>query len=203
MTTKKDQILDASLELFMKKGFDATSISDILAQVEIARGTLYYHFESKEAIMDAIIDRLIDQVLEKVQEVLTNHHLSHAEKFFAFFASMNLTQLTGSQEMLNYFNQPQNALFHEKSNQLMIENLTPALSQLIQEGITSGFYQTDFPDETAELILVCLSRFVDKDYQSLTPEVFEKRLESFLYNVSRMLHLSNSHYEEYRRLLFG
>ena len=202
MTSKKHQILDISLELFMKKGFDVTSISDILAQADIARGTLYYHFESKEAIMDAIIDRLIDQVLEKVQEVLENKELSHAEKFFAFFTSINLTQLTGNEKMVDYFNQPQNALFHEKSNRRIIEKVTPALSHLIQEGMKAGIYQTDFPDETAELILVSISGFIDRDYKTLAPEVLKKRLESFLYNISRLLQLSKDHYQLYRQLLF-
>ena len=86
MVTKKDQILDTSLQLFMKKGFDATSISDILSQLDIARGTLYYHFESKEAIMDAIIERLLNQVLEKIEKLMTNDSLSQAEKFMGFFA---------------------------------------------------------------------------------------------------------------------
>ena len=107
MVTKKDQILDTSLQLFMKKGFDATSISDILSQLDIARGTLYYHFESKEAIMDAIIERLLNQVLKKIEKLMTNDSLSQAEKFMGFFASINLTQLTGDEEIVDYFNQPQ------------------------------------------------------------------------------------------------
>ena len=52
MKSKKEQILDMSFSLFLEKGYDNTSISDILSKLDIARGTLYYHFEYKEAIMD-------------------------------------------------------------------------------------------------------------------------------------------------------
>ena len=44
MKSKKEQILDVSLSLFLEKGYDNTSISDILSYLDIARGTLFYHF---------------------------------------------------------------------------------------------------------------------------------------------------------------
>ena len=44
--------------LFETKGFDNTSTSDILNEIGIARGTLYYHFKSKEEIPDAMIIRM-------------------------------------------------------------------------------------------------------------------------------------------------
>ena len=48
---RRNEILDAAAELFKQKGFDGTSTGDILEKVGIARGTLYYHFKSKEDIM--------------------------------------------------------------------------------------------------------------------------------------------------------
>lgn len=44
----KKEILDVAEELFIAKGYDNTSTTDILERVGIARGTLYYHFKSKE-----------------------------------------------------------------------------------------------------------------------------------------------------------
>lgn len=199
MVTKKDQILDTSLQLFMKKGFDATSISDILSQLDIARGTLYYHFESKEAIMDAIIERLLNQVLEKIEKLMTNDSLSQAEKFMGFFASINLTQLTGDEEIVDYFNQPQNALFHEKSNRLLIKKLSPVLAQIISEGMESGLFDTPFPAETAELILVGITGFVDSKDSPVEENQTNRRMESFLYNAARMLGMSQSGLDGFKK----
>ena len=199
MVTKKDQILDTSLQLFMKKGFDATSISDILSQLDIARGTLYYHFESKEAIMDAIIERLLNQVLEKIEKLMTNDSLSQAEKFMGFFASINLTQLTGDEEIVDYFNQPQNALFHEKSNRLLIKKLSPVLAQIISEGMESGLFDTPYPAETAELILVGITGFVDSKDSPVEENQTNRRMESFLYNAARMLGMSQSGLDGFKK----
>ena len=203
MVTKKDQILDTSLQLFMKKGFDATSISDILSQLDIARGTLYYHFESKEAIMDAIIERLLNQVLEKIEKLMTNDSLSQAEKFMGFFTSINLTQLTGDEEIVDYFNQPQNALFHEKSNRLLIKKLSPVLAQIISEGMESGLFDTPYPAETAELILVGITGFVDSKDSPADEDSMNHRMESFLYNAARMLGMSQSGLDGFKKLFLS
>ena len=56
---RKNEILDAAEVLFAKKGFEETSTGDILEMVGIARGTLYYHFRSKEEILDSDIEALI------------------------------------------------------------------------------------------------------------------------------------------------
>ena len=203
MVTKKDQILDTSLQLFMKKGFDATSISDILSQLDIARGTLYYHFESKEAIMDAIIERLLNQVLEKIEKLMTNDSLSQTEKFMGFFTSINLTQLTGDEEIVDYFNQPQNALFHEKSNRLLIKKLSSVLAQIISEGMESGLFDTPFPAETAELILVGITGFVDSKDSPADEDSMNHRMESFLYNAARMLGMSQSGLDGFKKLFLS
>ncbi|MCH5250603.1 MAG: helix-turn-helix transcriptional regulator, partial [Lachnospiraceae bacterium] len=49
---RKKEILDIAEELFTTKGYDKTSTTDILERVGIARGTMYYHFKSKEEILD-------------------------------------------------------------------------------------------------------------------------------------------------------
>lgn len=59
---RRNEILDAADELFGRKGFDGTSTNDILEKVGIARGTLYYHFKSKEDILDALIQRYEEQM---------------------------------------------------------------------------------------------------------------------------------------------
>ena len=50
---RKNEILDVAERLFGTKGFDNTSTNDILNEIGIARGTLYYHFKSKEEIINA------------------------------------------------------------------------------------------------------------------------------------------------------
>lgn len=58
---QKQAILDAAEILFTTKGYGKTTIMDILEAVGIAKGTFYYHFKSKEDVMDAIIERVVEK----------------------------------------------------------------------------------------------------------------------------------------------
>ena len=57
----KQEILEASLELFSVQGFEATSISQIASAVGIRKASLYSHFESKQAILDALVKDILEQ----------------------------------------------------------------------------------------------------------------------------------------------
>ena len=60
----KQEILEASLELFSVQGFEATSISQIAGAVGIRKASLYSHFESKQAILDALVKEVLGQYAE-------------------------------------------------------------------------------------------------------------------------------------------
>ena len=60
----KQEILEASLDLFSVKGFEATSISQIANAVGIRKASLYSHFENKQAILDALVKDVLEQYVE-------------------------------------------------------------------------------------------------------------------------------------------
>ena len=55
MNKTKRKIFEASMKLFAEKGYDATSVEEITATVGVAKGTLYYHFSSKEEIYNFLL----------------------------------------------------------------------------------------------------------------------------------------------------
>ena len=187
MKSKKEQILDVSLSLFLEKGYDNTSISDILSNLNIARGTLYYHFESKEAIMDAIIERTAKKIVEEAKAIVLQKGLSVHEKIFLLFSAASMKRLSGGDLMIDYLNQPQNALFHEKSNRAFIQKISPILGDIISEGVKEGIFDNAFPYESAELILAMIMGFMDVPYENTNGNDLERRMESLLYNMERML----------------
>ena len=101
------------------------------------------------------------------------------------------------------FNQPQNALFHEKSNRLLIKKLSPVLAQIISEGMESGLFDTPYPAETAELILVGITGFVDSKDSPADEDSMNHRMESFLYNAARMLGMSQSGLDGFKKLFLS
>ena len=65
-TDTRAQIVEAADQLFYERGFEHTSFADIAAQVQISRGNFYYHFRTKDEILDAVIR----QRLENTQAML-------------------------------------------------------------------------------------------------------------------------------------
>jgi AcrR family transcriptional regulator len=55
--TTRDQIVEAADQLFYRQGFEHTSFADIASAIQISRGNFYYHFKSKDEILDAAIKR--------------------------------------------------------------------------------------------------------------------------------------------------
>ena len=55
MNRTKRKIFETSMKLFAEKGYDATSVEEITSIVGVAKGTLYYHFSSKEEIFNFLI----------------------------------------------------------------------------------------------------------------------------------------------------
>ncbi|WP_158595099.1 TetR/AcrR family transcriptional regulator [Oceanobacillus piezotolerans] len=65
MNQKKKQIIDAAQRLFIKKGFSSTSIQDILDEAEIAKGTFYNYFSSKNECLMAILELISEEIIQE------------------------------------------------------------------------------------------------------------------------------------------
>ena len=66
--TTRQQIVDAADQLFYQQGFDHTSFSDIADAVRISRGNFYYHFKTKDEILDAVIERRLTGTREMLRQ---------------------------------------------------------------------------------------------------------------------------------------
>lgn len=109
---RKNEILDVAERLFGTKGFDSTSTSDILNEIGIARGTLYYHFKSKEEILDAMISRMMSQLVEKAQAITAQKSVPVLQRLTMMMLSLNVSDGKFGQELLKQMHKPQNALMH-------------------------------------------------------------------------------------------
>ena len=83
---RRNLVLDHAEELFAMKGFDGTTVSDIAQASELAKGSLYQLFQSKEEIIAAIIGRKLDQIRSEIDEILSQP-VSPTEKIRAIIAS--------------------------------------------------------------------------------------------------------------------
>lgn len=70
----KKKIIDVSYELFAKKGYDATSVADIIKIVGVSKGGFYHHFKNKAAILETITDGYIESINTDFKELLNREY---------------------------------------------------------------------------------------------------------------------------------
>lgn len=185
---RRNEILDTADELFRKKGFDGTSTNDILEKIGIARGTLYYHFKSKEDIMDALIDRYNVRLLGKAQEIATDKSIPVIERIIRVVMALNISsESENGQEIIEHIHKPQNALMHQKIQKVIINGVPPILTEIILEGIEQGIFSTPYPYECMEMIVAYTNTVFDDDMVTMTNEDLASRIQAFIYNVERLL----------------
>ncbi|QGG51238.1 TetR/AcrR family transcriptional regulator [Lysinibacillus pakistanensis] len=187
---RRNEILDAAEELFNQKGFDGTSTNDILEKVGIARGTLYYHFKSKEDIMDALIDRMTDTILEAAKEIGANKSIPVNERMIRVVMALNISRGNGK-EIMEHIHKPQNALMHQKIQKIILNNVPSILADIIREGIEQGLFNTLYPYECMEMIVAYTNTVFDDDMVHLTDEERTSRIVALVFNVERLLGVEN------------
>ena len=159
-----ERILDVSQRLFLEKGYDNTTIQDIVDGLDgLSKGAVYHHFKSKEEIMDAVGDRMFlsNNPFEAVRE---RKDLNGLEKLRE---SIRLNQAEESRvsitiQSISIAKNPRLLLEMIRSN---LRVLTPYFQELLEEGNRDGSLHTEYVREIAELIPLLTSLW-------LLPSVF-------------------------------
>ncbi len=184
-SVRKNEILDVAERLFGTKGFDSTSTNDILNEIGIARGTLYYHFKSKEDILDAMIQRMTDGLVKKASGIAEKKTMPVLERLTLMMLALNVDNDLGH-EIMEQVHKPQNALMHQKMQQRLLTGIIPIIASLIEEGTSQGICQTDYPAEVAEMTLLYSSTVFDVLTEH-SEEERQKKITAFVYNLERLL----------------
>lgn len=182
---RKNEILDAAEHLFGTKGFDKTSTNDILEKVGIARGTLYYHFKSKEDILNAMIERITEELVKKAAEIANNKNIPVLNRLTEMMIALNVNSRIGI-EIMEQVHKPQNALMHQKMQEELLSGINPIITGLIEEGIEQGICHTDYPAETAEMTLLYSNTVFDAMVEH-SDEERQRKILAFIYNLERLL----------------
>jgi hypothetical protein len=181
---RRTEILDTAQQLFTTKGVQATSIEDILKQVGIAKGTLYYHFPSKEAILRALIARTTQQIIDRAEQVAQSP-LPAVQKFLAALTAARVDE--PDLELAEALHAPGNAEFHTLSIVETVRQLTPILSGIVEEGIAEGVFDTEHPREVIEILLTSAGMLLDDGVFTKETAEIPRRTAGIVYAAEKLL----------------
>ncbi len=156
------RILDVSFRLFMEKGYEHTSIQDILGQLGgLSKGAIYHHFKSKEDILVAVTERITAESNQTLALIRDRPDLNGKEKLRAIFKeSINRPVQNDIFTVApNFYNNPK-LLFSLMQDNVKV--VTPNyIVPIIQQGISDGSIETDYPEQLAELIILVANVWIN------------------------------------------
>ena len=162
---RKQELIDTAERLFLEKGYEQTTVADIVRAIEVAQGTFYYYFSSKEEILEAIIEKDIAALEENVRQIMNREDANAALKLNDIVNSI-IGISASRKEIMDYLHEESNAVMHEKMERHTIERLVPLMTIVVAEGTRAGIFDVQYPTESVEFLLASLVYFFHH------PEIF-------------------------------
>lgn len=169
---KYNRILDAFQELLDKKNIQTISVSEIAQTAGIGKGSIYYYFPSKDAILEALVERNYEKPLETAKQLAAQTEISPFTRMAIIFqACRNSREEFQKQDSTGKAESAQAETFlHHQYLKHLISELKPTLTQIIQQGIDNGEIHFDYPAALAEIVLIVLSIKLDNTLVPSTSE---------------------------------
>ena len=168
----RKKILEVSKDLFLKKGFDNTSIQDIINGLGgLTKGVIYHHFESKQEILQSIIRENNQEILnynwrgntglEKIQNSLMDAFSNFEQQRLVYSASIKLRspRLLGEQYL---------SLFSD---------FLPEIRERVYEGVKDESIKTEYPEELADLIVLTLNIWIGFQISVYSVEELKRKMK--------------------------
>ena len=148
-------IVTTAFRLFMEKGYEHTSIQDIIDQLGgLSKGAIYHHFKSREDILIAVSDQMTAESNQMLAKIRDRSDLSGREKLKTIFKeSINRPVQNDIFTVAPDFHNNPKLLFsllHDTIGHAAPNYILP----IINQGIADGSIETDYPQQLAELILL-------------------------------------------------
>ena len=156
-----ENIITTATALFLEKGYEQTSIQDILDALHLSKGGLYHHFESKEAILSAVMEHCSKEYQKQLHDIINSIEAENGKaklkellRYLATHAQRYGFEKTTAIEA-------KNPHFVVNGMRNCMEVDAPLISKFIEEGISDGSIQTSDPDLCAEVFLFLINYWIN------------------------------------------
>ncbi len=166
-----NRILTTAFRLFMEKGYEHTSVQEIIDNLGgLSKGAIYHHFKSKEDILVAVSDRMTAESNRMLARIRDRCDLNGKEKLKTIFkASINRPVQNDIFTVAPDFHNNPKLLFSLLHD--TIDNVAPDyILPIIEQGIADGTIETEYPEQLAELILLAANVWMN-------PMIFDSTVE--------------------------
>lgn len=173
-------ILNVAQRLFLEKGYENTSIRDIIDGLGgLSKGAVYHHFKSKEEIFNAVGDRYNEQVIQELKAVRDDPDLTGFEKLKKMFC---LSLSSSDRDIVfsvapNMLENPK--LLAMQMREIFSDVVPHYVQPVIEQGVADGSIQTPYPKELSEVIIILTNLWLNPLVIKTDVDSMEKRVRFF------------------------
>lgn len=168
------KILSIANELFMKNGYDNTSLDDIANSCGVTKGAIYHHFKSKEDLLISMMESTESQ-MDWFFEIKNNSSLTGLEKLQKIFDHelKDVEKIRVDALFQHGLNDPK---IIRRQLQFSVETIAPLIEDLLLEGIKDGSIQTEQPKQVAEMMIILINIWINPGIFPTTKEEILKKV---------------------------
>lgn len=170
---RRDKLIALAQKEFFSRGFENTTVKNIADQLDLATGTFYYHFKSKEEILVAVSNKLIEEEARKLNEICEAENQTLIcrlkSSLNVMYETYSQSQYIWKQILANH-----NVALHRQIFCGAISKLSPFLVTLLKKGNEEGAINVPYPEEMAEIMFSLLD-FYARQHSLSTEEARKKR----------------------------
>jgi AcrR family transcriptional regulator len=153
---RREELLSCARALFLERGYDNSSLNEVIAAAGVSKGAFYHYFSSKETLLEALAERFAQEALARIQHVGDAPGLDALERLNIFLATGRQNKIENATTAWalfeSLFRQENLVLFH-RINTAMGVVFSPILTKIIKQGVAEGVFKTFDPEGVADMIL--------------------------------------------------
>jgi AcrR family transcriptional regulator len=158
---RKNEIIQASEELFLSQGYEATTVEHILQRTGLSKGGFYHHFKSKDDVLLVILDRITDQTVQIAKDIADMKGISALQKFALFFKHQMELKMPKAKIILAFYKEHDSNLQFHRHNAMIWNKYVPVITQIVMQGIKEGSMTVKYPTETVKLLFGAIASLYD------------------------------------------
>lgn len=190
---KRELIYDALEELMCTVPFNEISVESIARKAGVAKGSVYYYFDSKDDILSSVIERSYRRAIREYLNDI-RYEQTALGRIKQLFKSVIRKDFGDSrQNLIITLHLHDDLLLHYKLKSVAVQELSPILTVLLEQGIEEGSIKMEYPKESAEIIVSVLTVFLD----NTLPESgsVKKKLKIFSNVLETCLHTQKGSFD--------
>ena len=161
----KTKILLSAQSLFYTKGYEKTSVENIISEAGVSKGGFYHYFKSKEKLLDELLNMHIEKHVLSWREVIKRHDLNAFEKLKIVFENSAVIKSADPELIITLcmiYKSPENLLLRYKQQKISVELMNREFLPLIYQGIDEGIFRIAFPENVFKILITISSTYFDE-----------------------------------------